>query len=169
MKTDMAFRLALYPLAVAMALLAWATFPHSAHAADLVLSGWGTSAVNGTYTEGGVVNGFPSWSNGSSYLCHYNTSHAWAIRNGLTCNDGDPSTVYYYTDNDDSSPVYVSGWVVNSGDSPTGTIEESDAPPTATSTPAEATPEDKAMLLMTMIAFFGVCMWGAYGLTRTFV
>ena len=76
---------------------------------DMIVSGAGTTAVNGTYVEDGTSNSKPSYTK-TGYLLFWSGSSQWRI-----C--AYPSyTVYYYAYNDDvATPDLVTNWAVNTG------------------------------------------------------
>jgi hypothetical protein len=47
--------------------------------ATYVVSGAGTSAYDGTYVEYSTYEGKPSYTNGTYYLCWFETQHEWFL------------------------------------------------------------------------------------------
>jgi len=127
--------------------------------ADLIVSGFGNSAVNGTYVEGAQINSFLSYFNGSKYICHYNTSHAWKINSSTACNNGEGDNLYY-TDDAVATPDLVTTWIDNGGGTPIGTITYS-APVTpalggATSTLDQAQDNFNNAVWLFLVGFIGM-------------
>jgi len=87
---------------------------------DMIGSGWGMTAFNETFVLGADINGYPSYSNGTEYICHYNTgSHSWKLNGSTLCNDGEGEN-YYYTDDAAATPDLVTTWINNGGGTPVG-------------------------------------------------
>lgn len=90
---------------------------------DAILAGWGTSAVDGTYTTIADVNSYPAWYDGSTYyICHMNTSHTWEIGTDGLCIDGSGDGPVYYSDDAVATPDLVTTWLANTGSNPAGTV-----------------------------------------------
>ena len=91
-------------------------------ATDYVVSGAGSSSVNGTYTESGTYSGYPQYRLGSTgFYIRFYSGH-WTIFNY------DWYETYYYTDIPGSTPPST-GWEVYAGSSPAPSVI---GPPTLT-------------------------------------
>lgn len=96
--------------------------PSVAFGASMIASGWGEAGVDGAYTEGASVNGFPSYSQGGFTICHMDINHTWEIGTDGLCIDGAGDPPVYYSDDIASTPDGVGTWIANTGANPTGTI-----------------------------------------------
>ena len=90
---------------------------------DMIVSGAGTSAVNGTYVENGTSNGKPKYTYGNYELGVYYVNaiddNNWVIREISA-----PPTTYYFNlaGNVPDTPDLVSSWRKEYGASPTPTV-----------------------------------------------
>jgi len=90
-------------------------FPLVAFGASMIASGWGEAGVDGTYTQGADVNGFPSYSQGGFYICHMDINHTWEIGTDGLCIDGAGDPPVYYSDDVTGTPDGVVTWIANTG------------------------------------------------------
>jgi hypothetical protein len=145
------------------------SFPLTSFATDATasdcytLSGWGTSAVNGTYTYYGAVDGYPGFIDDESeiYLRYY-SGGPYLFLNAPPASGG---TAYYYQDPGTHDYTGGGAWTVSSlGSAPTGTItlvtcpEEESSTEIGTST-ASTTPglviDPSRDIFLGMFVFFG--------------
>jgi len=96
---------------------------------DMIVSGAGTSAVNGTYEEGNYINGKPSYNKAQDYILYWRRDadleeYVWGIftSSGI-------SSLYYSLD-DVASPDLCSSWAVLNGVSPAPTVTKEGEEPT---------------------------------------
>jgi len=102
--------------------------PSLAFAATLTGSGWGESAVNTSYTEGGSINSYRSWFNGTYYVCHKNADHTWSVTTDSLCLSGVGDGPIYYSDDVVDTPDLVTNWIDNGGGTPLGEFELAASP-----------------------------------------
>ena len=82
--------------------------------ANIIVSGAGTSAVNGTYTESGTYGGRPKYVYDNYVLVW---SYEWVIVTS------DYVTAYYYFSEDDvATPDLCTTWKVDEGKKPVPTV-----------------------------------------------
>ncbi len=89
-------------------------------ATDYMVSGAGSSVVDGTYTESGTYNGKPQYRLGATfYYLRYNDweAYRWEI-----C-DTENWRTYYYTNVAGSTPP-SGGWTIDQGSNPVPTVGE---------------------------------------------
>ena len=84
--------------------------------ANIIVSGAGTSAVNGTYTESGTYEGRPKYVYDNYVLMWNGLEIAWVILHS----DGYPT--YYYSSDDVATPDLCTTWEANSGEPPVPTV-----------------------------------------------
>jgi len=98
--------------------------PKTAYAAcgDLVLSGFGTSGVNTSYSPAGTHNGLPYYQNGT-YTIWYAGSFGYWLADVGTLSDSDNSHNFYYPASGSASTSTLEGtWVKDTlGSNPVGT------------------------------------------------
>ena len=74
-------------------------------AQNIVITGAGTSTVNGTYVNNGTQNGKPKYINNATQIEIIWLSTFWIIRNN--------AYAFYYSTNDVASPNLVTTWLVD--------------------------------------------------------
>ena len=85
--------------------------------ANIIVSGAGTSAVNGTYTESGTYGGRPKYvNNANSDIVIEWYGGEWIIANMST------QVTYYYSSNDVATPDLCTKWKVEDGEPPVPTV-----------------------------------------------
>jgi gliding motility-associated-like protein len=92
-------------------------------AQNYLISGAGSTGVNGTYVPDGTIYGFPRWklSGGSNYLGNY--VGRWQISNNDGSNPFDPSSKVFYENRNFSSTPPLTGWeIARYGDRPAPTL-----------------------------------------------
>ena len=82
--------------------------------ANMIVSGAGTSAVNGTYVESGTFEGRPKYVY-DNYIILWDSS-AWVI------GTSDYVTAYYYSNEDVATPDLCTTWKVADGEPPVPTV-----------------------------------------------
>ena len=80
----------------------------------MIVSGAGTSAVNGTHVESGQISGKPFYIYDNCGIMW--TGTAWTILHS----DGDP--YYYYSYDDVATPDLCTTWEVHEGELPVPTV-----------------------------------------------
>ena len=81
--------------------------------ANIIVSGAGTSAVNGTYTESGTYGGRPKY-------VYDNYVLVWS--SGWELGTSDYVTAYYYSEDDVATPDLCTTWKVDEGKKPVPTV-----------------------------------------------
>ena len=84
--------------------------------ANIIVSGAGSSEVNGTYVESGTTNYKPFYVYGDYVIMWNGLEIAWVILHS----DGYPT--YYYSSDDVATPDLCTTWVVNKGEPPVPTV-----------------------------------------------
>ena len=93
-------------------------------ATDYVVSGAGSSEVNGTYTESGTYNGYPNYTKDGRYFIQ--NWFPWVIW------DNFEGLIFYYSSVSSSTPP-SSGWEVMDGNFPAPSVTSGDLPVELTS------------------------------------
>lgn len=130
-------------------------------AGDLCAAGWGTSGLNGDYTNVGTAYGSTLWSNGVYSL---GSTGGGIPRWVFTIGDTGGSDRFYYQDPGDVSitpdAVPTEDWFVDSmGSSPIGTVTAGDCsptPPPPATTTVYTVDNSNQDFFFGVIAFFGM-------------
>jgi len=134
----------LFPMLAVIIFVLGFSWPNVGHAASYVVTGAGVSAINGTYTEAGTLNGKPYYT--------YNGYYLWYNEVGLYLldDDTDLSDAFYYESEVNGTPLGT--WALyNSSQTeylpaPTVTEVASASPPTATTSAASSVTSSGATL-----------------------
>lgn len=79
--------------------------------ANMIVSGAGSTEVNGTYAENGIVNDRPYYTYGINYIKWFGSY--WAIRGDLN---------YYYSNDNVATPDLCTTWRWDEGELPAPTV-----------------------------------------------
>ena len=84
--------------------------------ANIIVSGAGSSEVNGTYVDTGELSGNrPVYENNANSDIAIGWDNAWLIMSSTY-------VIYYYSDDDVATPDLCTTWEVNGGESPVPTV-----------------------------------------------
>jgi len=95
-----------------------------------LLTNFGTSNVNGTYTEYSTYNSKPTYFNQSNYI-FWMSSGYWLIKGSITDNNS-----LYYIQSNDATPPTGTSWILNLGTPPAGTVSTTECEEEPPETPA---------------------------------
>ncbi len=105
----------IFKLTMLLLVLTWST---NLFATDYMVSGAGSSDVNGTYIESGTFNGKPYYQKGEYYILYEGCTAKWKITNSLR-----PYTCPYYRTSVDGDTPPTLGWTVgDEGTNPVPTV-----------------------------------------------
>jgi len=101
----------------------WLMSSTIAAAANYVVSGAGSTEVNGVYVETGTYNGKPIYAKGEYRLGYYSDDEIWVIVDGDDNDNIEDSDYRYYENSTTSDTPPFDDWDSYDGDSPYPTVE----------------------------------------------
>jgi hypothetical protein len=82
--------------------------------ANIIVSGAGSTEVNGTYAVIGEVGGKPLYANNANSDIHIESAGGWLIVS--------PDFIYYFSNDDVATPDLCTTWEVADGEPPAPTV-----------------------------------------------